>query len=104
MPLTYFRPFPFCLVFEPLSSFLGLFVHFGSDARPSSTFVLKFSIILRLCRNMLGLALLALLPAATLVHGAANDWSKPCFSGSCAYHTGDGIKTAHSDILIVSFH
>ncbi|EJD42531.1 hypothetical protein AURDEDRAFT_152807 [Auricularia subglabra TFB-10046 SS5] len=41
--------------------------------------------------------LLALVP--TLVSGA-NDWSKPCVSGSCAYHAGDGVTSAYSSLTL----
>jgi hypothetical protein len=40
--------------------------------------------------------LLFLLPSAL----AANDWSKPCTSGSCSYEAGDGVKSAWSALYI----
>ena len=42
--------------------------------------------------------LLALLPSLAV---AANDWSKPCTSGTCSYESGDGINTAWSNLVIV---
>jgi hypothetical protein len=41
--------------------------------------------------------LLALLPGLAI---AANDWSKPCTSGTCSYESGDGTNTAWSNLVI----
>ena len=41
---------------------------------------------------------LAFLPALVF---AANDWSKPCATGTCSYESGDGTNTAWSNLVIV---
>ena len=32
---------------------------------------------------------------------AANDWSKPCTSGSCCYEAGDGVNAPWSTLVLV---
>jgi len=46
---------------------------------------------------LFNLILLAFLPALAF---AANDWSKPCTSGTCSYESGDGTNTAWSNLVI----
>jgi hypothetical protein len=76
-----------------LHSFWG-FIFFG-QAQSLSFFFTSRPLLVEMLFNSI---LLTLLPALAL---AANDWSKPCTSGTCSYESGDGKNTAWSNLVIV---